>query len=124
VTWQQRVLSAVVLAVLMLTPAAATVCAVACQDARAVAHCHEESESASPVQLTAAPGHDCASHGAIVAEIATLPQYRLLMPDTASVFEHLVPPAAAAPRHPAATRASSAPPGSDPRTTTPTVLRV
>jgi hypothetical protein len=129
VTWQRRAIGAIALVLLTLTPAAATTCAIVCHgDHDAAAHCQESAEPTG-VALHAAPDHGCGSHETALGEEATPPQLRVSGPPvrdglTAAldrVHGHAGRDARLAW---SVTLASSSPPGTDPATTTPSVLRI
>ena len=127
VTWQQRAIGAATLVVLMMVPATATMCAIVCHDdhrADATAHCHEAAESSSVFQLSAVSAHDCGNHDAVVGDIASQPQFRISAVASPVSFEQVLHAERDLSRVRALTFAATAPPGSDPPTTTPTVLRV
>jgi hypothetical protein len=127
VTWQQRAIGVAMLVVLMIVPAAATMCAIVCAGSRHAAqaadHCHEASGSSSLFQLRAAPAHDCGRHDSLLGEVSSAPQPRLVVVTSPASFGHVLPAARDLFRA-ALTVASTAPPGSDPLTAIPTVLRV
>ena len=125
VTWQQRTIGAATLIVLMMVPVTATMCAIMCvEDSQVADHCHEPAESSSRFQLGAAPAHHCGGHTALVGDVASPPQLRIAAVAAPSLFDPLLP--AEGDRRPVTMRtfASTAPPGSDPPTSIPTVLRV
>jgi hypothetical protein len=126
VTLWRRAIGVMTLVVLTMVPAMATMCAIVCHgDHHAAAHCQEEAASSSQFQLGAAPVHDCGSHGAIAGDVVIPAQLRMSPPVSTPSIDHHALHAVRHPRIPSPlTFASSAPPGSDPPTTIPSILRV
>ena len=124
VTWQQRTIGAATLVVLMMVPATAMICAIVCDGGALVAdHCHEPAESASQLQLSATPAHECGGHAALAGDVASPAQLRIAAVTAPALFDQWLH--AERGRRPVTTLtfASTAPPGSDPPTSIPTVLR-
>ena len=122
----QRAIGVVALVVLTMVPAMATMCAIVCHgDHRAAAHCQEEAGPSSQSRLAAAPVHNCGSHEAIAGEVVIPAQFRMSPPISTASIDHHAPDVV---RHAHGTSpltfASSAPPGSDPPTSIPSILRV